>query len=193
MENERRGNYNWFWEGENLADFYRFKGYSLTPRIKNENEIVLSRDKAACTFTADQDVTLYAQWDTSFRVAYIGNGQSEGENRIDETGDLTEKYTFRANHFCKTVQKEVKDIASGQMQDESGKPYMETVPYSFQGFSMVKEADEQKKYAVYQKEDGGYEQNSFYQEKKLQKAKWVQELLMERRRRIMAISSKTIH
>ncbi len=144
-------------EGGKLADFYRFKGYSLTPRIKNENEIVLSRDKAACTFTADQDVTLYAQWDTSFRVAYIGNGQSEGENRIDETGDLTEKYTFRANHFCKTVQKEVKDIASGQMQDESGKPYMETVPYSFQGFSMVKEADEQKKYAVYQKEDGGYE------------------------------------
>lgn len=144
-------------ENGQFSDMYRLKGYSLTPKIKSEEEIILSSEKAACTFTADEDVTLYAQWDTDFRVAYIGNEQSEGENKIDESGNLAGSYTFLKNHFHKTIQKPVKDIASGEMQNEAGKPYMETIPYSFQGWSMVKEKDRQEKHIVYQKEDGGYE------------------------------------
>lgn len=144
-------------ENGQFSDMYRLKGYSLTPKIKSEDEIVLSSEKAACTFTADEDVTLYAQWDTDFRIAYIGNEQSEGENQIDESGNLKESYLFLKNYFHKTIQKPVKDTTSGQMQNEAGKPYMETIPYSFQGWSMVKEKDEQEKYAVYHRKDGKYE------------------------------------
>ena len=61
------------------------------------------------------------------------------------------------DYFHKTIQKPVKDTTSGQMQNEAGKPYMETIPYSFQGWSMVKEKDKQEKYAVYHRKDGKYE------------------------------------
>ena len=58
------------------ADIYRFKGWSLTPKISSDQELVLSADRLACTFRDDKDVTLYAQWEKDLAVAYIGNEQT---------------------------------------------------------------------------------------------------------------------
>lgn len=149
---------------EKLAKLYRFMGYSLTPRIASEDEIVLSREKPVYVHKEDWDLTLYAQWDTSFMVAYIGNGQDTGNNYCDSVRYLTDSYQFRPNlegeeqgrYFVKTTEKPTIDIATGKWKNEAGKPYMEKVPYSFLGWSMAKETDQQEKETVYQGKDGSY-------------------------------------
>ncbi len=139
---------------KSFSDLYRFKGWSLTPEIKSDNELVLSEEKQAYTFTADEDVTLYAQWDTNVVFAYIGNEQSQGMDHLEEIGHIYDAYTFPENDFVKTVEKPAMDIASGQVENEKGEPYMETVPYSFQGYSMVKEKESQSLRNRYHAKDG---------------------------------------
>lgn len=131
-------------KNKNFSKLYRFKGWSLTPEIKSDDEIVLSREKPAYTFTADKDVTLYAQWDTNIVFAYIGNKQSQGVDFQEEIGHIYDSYTFPEHHFVKTVEKPVMNIASGQFKNEKGEPYMETVPCSFQGYSMAKDEKRQQ-------------------------------------------------
>lgn len=145
-----------------FADIYRFLGWSLTPEINSPDEIVLSKDKPAYTFTADRDVTLYAQWDSSFVVAYVGNGQSSGADYTEKVESVADLYRFSANckeeaedYFTKAVQKPTMDIVSGQMQDENGRPYMEQVPYRFLGWSMVKDRAAQDLQEIYAAEDFG--------------------------------------
>lgn len=137
-----------------LAKIYRLKGWSLTPQIKGEDEIVLSKDKAACTFHKDEDVTLYAQWDTSVVIAYAGNGQTKGENFLEEIEKITDSYAFRKNLFERAVQKPAKDIATGQKADASGKPFTETVACSFSGWSMQREHDGQGARELFREQDG---------------------------------------
>ena len=138
-----------------FSDLYRLKGYSLTPKIENEKELVLSEKKAAFTVAENKDVTLYAQWDTSFYVSYIGNGQSSGENVLDKTGVLTKEYAIRPNLFVRDLVKPVRDVASGQMKDESGTPFEERVPCSFLGYSMAKEKKRQDTGRIYLHGEGG--------------------------------------
>lgn len=144
-------------KNQKFSDLFRLKGWSLTPQIHSDDEIILSRDKAAYTFTADEDVTLYAQWDTSLMVAYAGNGQTEGDNYLEKIEKITDLYEFSPNIFVKAIQKPAKDIATGQMADEAGSPYLETVPCSFQGWSMEQEKERQEKGDAFCQEDGGYE------------------------------------
>lgn len=144
-------------KNKEYADLYRLKGWSLTPRIGSDDEIILSKDKAAYTFSKDQDVTLYAQWDSRIVVAYAGNGQTEGDDYFEEIETIAEQYAFSPNAFEKTVQKPVKDVATGKWTDKSGKPCMETVACSFQGWSMAKEKERQKEGGVFVPEDGNYE------------------------------------
>ena len=147
-------------QNELFADIYRFLGWSLTPSIDSPEEIVLSKEKPAYTFTAWKDITLYAQWDTSFAVAYVGNGQSSGVDYVEIADLVSDIYTFRDNdetdavhYFTKEVQKPAMDTASGQMQNEDGKPYMEQVPYRFLGWSMIKEKSVQDLQEIYTAED----------------------------------------
>lgn len=144
-------------QNQKFADIYRMKGWSLTPQIQSDDEIILSKDKAAYTFTADEDVTLYAQWDTGIVVAYAGNEQTKGDNYLEEIEKITDLYAFRPNTFEKTIPKPTQDIVSGQMTNEAGEPYMETVPYSFQGWSMAQKKEEQKEGDVFWPKDGDYE------------------------------------
>lgn len=131
-------------KNESFSDLYRFKGWSLTPEIQSDDELVLSEEKQAHTFTADEDVTLYAQWDTSVVFAYIGNEQSQGVDFMEEIRHVSGSYMFPENTFVKTVEKPAMDIATGQMENENGEPYMETVPYSFLGYGMAKENQKSK-------------------------------------------------
>lgn len=141
-------------KNKEFSDLYRFKGWSLTPEITSDDEIILSETKQAHTFTANADVTLYAQWETNFVFAYIGNEQTKGIDYLEEMQHAYDGYTFPENNFEKTVEKPVVDIVSGQMENEKGEPYMETVPYSFQGYSMVKETENQKSKVLYHAKDG---------------------------------------
>lgn len=141
-------------KNKNFSKFYRFKGWSLTPEIKSDDEIVLSREKPAYTFTADKDVTLYAQWDTNIVFAYIGNEPSQGVDFLEEIGHIYDSHTFPENPFVKTVEKPVMDIASGQFRNEKGEPYTETVPCSFQGYSMAKDGKRQQSKNRYHAKDG---------------------------------------
>ena len=72
-------------------------GYSLTPEITSEDEIVLSEEKDTYHVTEDKDIILYAQWDTSFMVTYMGNKQTEGNDYLDKVEDVTEDYLFSKN------------------------------------------------------------------------------------------------
>lgn len=155
---------------ETFKPIYRLMGYSLTPEITSEDEIVLSEEKDTYHVTEDKDIILYAQWDTSFMVTYMGNKQTEGNDYLDKVEDVTEDYLFSQNdkeaiealendadYFVKTVERPTIDIATGNDVDEDGKPYMETVPYSFQGWSMYsdkKTQDIKQVYGVTDKEEG---------------------------------------
>lgn len=146
-----------------FKDIYRLKGWSLTPTITSDDEIVLSETKNTYTFTANEDVILYAQWDTSFMVTYVGNEQSEGVDYMDEVENVTDSYTFNPNdkekvvllpndtadYFVKKVEKPTIDIATGNAKDENGNPYMETVECSFRGWSMFADKREQVEEKIY--------------------------------------------
>lgn len=141
---------------EQFADIYRFLGWSLTPQITSMDEIVLSEEKPAYTFTAKNDVTLYAQWDTSFVVAYVGNEQSSGVDCTEKINAVTDMYKFYENdeenaeyYFSRNTLKPTVDIASGQMQNADGEPFMEQVPYRFLGWSMEKERSMQEMQEIY--------------------------------------------
>lgn len=131
------------------------------------HEIVLSEEKDTYHVTEDKDIILYAQWDTSFMVTYMGNEQTEGNDYLDKVEDVTEDYLFSPNdkdaievlendadYFVKTVERPTIDIATGNDVDEDGNPYMETVPYSFQGWSMYNDKEKQALYQQYGLEDG---------------------------------------
>lgn len=147
-----------------FKDIYRLKGWSLTPEITGEEEIILSREKNHYTFTEDEDVTLYAQWNTGYTVAYVGNEQTEGVDYQEEVSGVKDDYTFStsdkeqiesmqntvADYFVKTIEKPTIDIATGEATDENGRPYMETVPYGFQGWSMYSTREQQQKWERYQ-------------------------------------------
>lgn len=153
-----------------FTDIYRLKGWSLTPEISSDDEIILSDEKGTYTFTEDRDVILYAQWDTSFNVTYVGNEQSEGMDYLDPVQDVKDAYTFSPNdeeevallqndtadYFVKTIEKPTVDVATGEMQDENGEVCTETVAYSFQGWSMFSEKSKQDEFpwAEYAVEDG---------------------------------------
>lgn len=141
-------------KNKTFADIYRLKGWSLTPEIESDDEIVLSKDRCAYTFTADEDVTFYAQWNTDVFAAYTGNGQTKGDDCIAGIGSITDSYTFMENHFEKSVQKPATDVVFGRTEDADKKPYTETVFYSFQGWSMAKEKKRQGKKEVFCKEQG---------------------------------------
>ncbi len=157
-------------ENDSFRDIYRLKGWSLTPEISGDDEIILSEEKTKYTFHKDEDVTLYAQWDTSFRVTYVGNEQSEGMDYMDLANKVTDSYTFSPNeedqvanlpnetadYFIKTIEKPTVDIKTGEAKDAHGKAYMETIPYSFQGWSMVRDKKRQNKQRIYQYEDEAY-------------------------------------
>lgn len=141
---------------ETFKPIYRLMGYSLTPEITSEDEIVLSEEKDTYHVTEDKDIILYAQWDTSFMVTYMGNEQTEGNDYLDKVENVTEDYLFLLNdkdaiealendadYFVKTVERPTIDIATGNDVDEDGNPYMETVPYSFRGWSMYNDKEKQ--------------------------------------------------
>ena len=151
---------------ETFKPIYRLMGYSLTPEITSENEIVLSEEKDTYHVTEEKDIILYAQWDTSFMVTYMGNEQTEGNDYLDKVEDVTEGYLFSPNdkdaievlendadYFVKTVERPTIDIATGKDVDEDRNPYMETVPYSFQGWSMYNDTEKQALYQQYGLED----------------------------------------
>lgn len=152
---------------ETFKPIYRLMGYSLTPEITSEDEIVLNEEKDTYHVTEDKDIILYAQWDTSFMVTYMGNEQTEGNDYLDKVENVTEDYLFLPNdkdviealendadYFVKTVERPTIDIATGNDVDEDGKPYMETVPYSFRGWSMYNDTEKQALYQQYGLEDG---------------------------------------
>ncbi len=141
-------------KNKDFSDLYRFKGWSLTPEITSDEEIILSEEKRAHTFTADADIRLYAQWETNFVFAYIGNEQSKGTDYLEEMQHAYDDYAFPENRFEKTVQKPVVDIVSGQTENEKGEPYMETIPCSFQGYSMRKAAKGRQSQELYHAENG---------------------------------------
>ncbi len=132
---------------------YRFLGWSLTPVIGSREDIILDKQNCAYTFTKDEDVTLYAQWDTSFMAAYIGNGQSEGMDFLEEAANLTDSFGFAENTFHKTEQAPTIDTATGKKKQESGEPYTEEVLYRFQGWSMALDQDRQKTQDIYSEKD----------------------------------------
>lgn len=139
---------------KDFSDLYRFKGWSLEPEIKDDAEIILSEEKPAITFSADEDVTLYAQWELNAVFAFIGNEQSQGMDFQEEALRISDHYVFPKNAFAKTTEKPTMDISSGRMADEKGVPYMETVSYSFQGYSMAKEKEKQGQSDRYYDTDG---------------------------------------
>lgn len=139
---------------ELFSDVYRFLGWSLTPEIETEEEIVLSEEKRGCQLSGEDDVTLYAQWDTGFRVAYMGNGQTAGDDRIDEAERLTDRYAFlendsEADGFVKEVQKQAVDPNTGLLDEKAEHPYQKAVPCRFMGYSLAKEPNWQRKMDVY--------------------------------------------
>ena len=154
-----------FFEGAEVShkDFkkvYRFLGWSLTPEISGMEELVLSPEKTSFVFREDEDVTLYAQWDSSFCIAYMGNAQTLGEDYLEQVESAGEKYTFRGNdleYFKKEVEKETVDIATGEEKDKEGKICKEIVPYSFQGWSMFCDKKQQEENKKYTKEEGEVE------------------------------------
>lgn len=155
-------------KNSSFTPIYRLKGWSLTPEILSEDEIILSKGKASYTFTADEDVTLYAQWDTSFHIAYVGNTQSEGTDYLEGVASVRDTYIFTPNdkedvealenpdadYFLKTIEKSTVDKATGDAVDENGVAYKETIPYSFQGWSMVNNKHDQDKRLVYEQNQG---------------------------------------
>ncbi|MBO5303710.1 MAG: S8 family serine peptidase [Lachnospiraceae bacterium] len=161
---------------DTFKDIYRLKGYSLTPEISSDEEIILSEDKKSYTFTSDEDVILYAQWDTGFMVTYIGSEQTEGIDYMDKVERITDSYTFNPNdkdlvallpnttadYFVKTVEKPTIDIATGEAADESGNPYMEDVPCRFRGWSMYREKVFQKEAKIYSMEYGSLDLHRIY-------------------------------
>ena len=129
-----------------FADLYRFLGWSLTPEISSSDDIILNEEKPAYTFRVREDITLYAQWDTGFAVAYVGNGQSSGADHLRMEDRITNLHRFTANedtgtghYLTKTEEKPAMDIATGQMQNDAGVPYTEQVLYRFLGWSVEKE------------------------------------------------------
>ncbi|MDE6904667.1 MAG: S8 family serine peptidase [Lachnospiraceae bacterium] len=162
-----------FFEGAEVSSrefqpIYRLLGWSLTPEIKGEEELVLSPRKNSCTFSRDEDVILYAQWDSSFNLAYMGNGQTGGKDFIQQVKGAAEMYTFSGNeretedlpgtgestYFEKEVVRDTIDIATGETKDKEGNACTEKIPCSFQGFSMFADWGEQQKNKIYKKEDG---------------------------------------
>ncbi len=136
-----------------LALFYRFLGWSLTPEISSRDELILDAEKCAVTFWEEKDVTLYAQWDTSFQVAYMGNGQTKGADFTDASERISDAYAFAKNPFEKTVERPGIEIATGNTKTEDEKPYMETVPCSFQGYGLGKETDASEEDIVFSEEE----------------------------------------
>ncbi|MCM1257532.1 MAG: S8 family serine peptidase [Roseburia sp.] len=162
-----------FYEGaevfcKEFKAIYRLLGWSLTPEISGEEELVLSPEKTSYTFTGEEDVTLYAQWDSSYNLAYIGNTQTRGTDYLQPVKAAVDKYTFCGNekeetelpegegigYFEKEVEKETFDIVSGEAKDKDGNLYREVIPYSFQGWSMFSDKKEQEKNKQYKREEG---------------------------------------
>lgn len=162
-----------FYEGAEVSSqefkgIYRLLGWSLTPEIAGEEELILSPERTSYTFTGEEDVTLYAQWDSSFNLAYIGNNQSSGTDYLQTVKAAVDKYTFCGNEkeetkqpkgediscFEKEVEKETFDIVTGESKDKDGNPYREVIPYSFQGWSMFSDREEQERNKQYKREEG---------------------------------------
>lgn len=142
-------------ENDTFRDIYRFLGWSLTPVISGEEEIILSKEKDSYTFTKEEDVVLYAQWDRGFTMAYIGNGQSDGKDYLDVVNAVTDQYVFYPND------KEQLETLPNQTADYFEK-FLETsdkerIDFSFQGWSMYADKEEQKKHICYQHKDGAWE------------------------------------
>lgn len=112
-----------------MRKLYRLLGYSLTPEVKRSEELLLSSEKPMHSFEADEDVTLYAQWDSSFAVAYMG--EREGGDNCELVSRITDFYTIAPN-------KEERDM------------------YRFLGWSMESEKEKQKKSERLQNQDGAW-------------------------------------
>ncbi len=137
-------------KNKGYADIYRFKGWSLTPKISSDQELVLSADRLACTFRDDKDVTLYAQWEKDLAVAYIGNEQTKGRDRLEKIEAVTDTCVFAGNHFAKKLQKPTVDIKTGEKETAEQGVCTETIPCSFQGWSLAKDQKEQKPEEIYE-------------------------------------------
>ncbi len=149
-------------QNSQFADIYRFLGWSLTPKISSADEIILNKEMPAYTFHVQKDITLYAQWDTSYTVAYIGNGQSSGADYLETQGHITDIYTFATNDetengakFTKTAEKPAMDVATGQMQDDAGAPFTEQVKYRFLGWSMEPQKNGMAGHGIYTADTSG--------------------------------------
>lgn len=79
------------------------------------------------TYRENAAATIYAQWMKKIKVAYIGNGQSAGEDFIDDGSDgngiaLSGDYTFDSNidtataedHFTKDIENSYTDVETGE-------------------------------------------------------------------------------
>lgn len=154
-----------FFEGAEVSrdefkKIYRLLGWSLTPEIKSEEELVLSPEKYSYTITEDKDVTLYAQWDNSYSLAYMGSGQTSGNDYIRtvtgaaKTCQICGNDEKEENFFEKEVEKDTMDIATGDTKDAGGKAYREKIPCSFQGFSMFPDEKQQRENKIFRKEEG---------------------------------------
>lgn len=133
--------------------FYRFLGWSLTPEISSRDEIILSENQCALTFVKDEDVTLYAQWDTGFLTAYMGNKQSEGADFLERAEKMAAPYVFAENKFVREESMPTVDIATGKTKQKSGEPYTETVPCRFLGWSLAGDEDRQAEKDIFPEKD----------------------------------------
>lgn len=141
---------------EEAAKLLRFKGYSLTPIIEDDSEIVLSAEKPEFVDYLDEDIALYGQWDSSFNIAYIGNEQTEGVNHdvhlADWQGDITMDVNEGSGKFVKIVEKRTIDRSTGEWEDDDGNAIYEEVSCSLQGWSLYKNKESQKTKKKYLKE-----------------------------------------
>ncbi|MFV0466544.1 MAG: S8 family peptidase [Lachnospiraceae bacterium] len=141
---------------------YRFLGWSLTPEINGEQDLVLSKKRPVYEITENGDCVLYAQWDTSFQIVFIGNGQNAGGNYLEQIDSIFDSVMFSSNdkgntqaggmHFEKYDERQTIDLRTGSSTDINGNEMLETIPYQLIGWSLEKDRYAQRDSMIYTKD-----------------------------------------
>ena len=127
---------------------YEFVGWDTRPDGKGDKTY-----DPGTSYTKHEDLTLYAIWKENFKVAYIGNEQTAGLDFIDEGADQlgyqeSLEYTFDDNleeaDNPKTEHFDKKEEVDAYVDAETGKTVKQTVSGTVVGWSIDKDADENK-------------------------------------------------
>lgn len=119
---------------EPYASYYRFSNWN--DRADGTGNTVL----LPMVYKENQDAVIYALWQKNFNVAYIGNGQSTGEDFTEYDISQDSMYVFDDNMELNGTKHFTKEIENSYIDDETGEEVKQKTTATVVQWGLEKEA-----------------------------------------------------